>query len=59
MSHSIQDLENIASQLKALGESRFELDFWLKIFDDLNAETKEALMKNLGGELKALEEYHN
>lgn len=58
MEISKQHLEGLIKQLLALGEDKFELDFWLRIYDSMTTEEKSELLANLEQELKSLNKKH-
>lgn len=49
------ELENLIEKLIKLGEDKSELNFWLKLYPDLEPDEQEKLVKNLENELSQLE----
>jgi len=47
--------QELASELMKFGENREELDFWVKIFDDMQPDNKQIVVALMQEELKQLE----
>lgn len=50
-----EELSKIIDQLVALGEDKDELNFWLRIYDDLEPDAQSELVNNLTKELQDLQ----
>jgi len=53
---SKQHLNELIAQLLTLGEDKFELDFWVRIYDSMSTEEKSELIDNLQAELNSLKQ---
>jgi len=51
-----QQFQDLAGKLTALGESKDEFDFWLKIFDDLPEDKQHQLVALMLDELGQLQQ---